>query len=346
MASNDDNLGAIREYLCEHIDELVTKLLPAAQISDGGREWRVGDVTGAPGRSLAIHRHGAKAGVWMDWAYDSATDKGRDPLDLICAVQGFDNAGHAAKWARENITGAGAVAQGDGQRARQERQQQRDSEREERRQAARRLWDAARAADPDGMVAAYMGARALRRPDGTLPELPADVRYMRACQHYRKDADGSRVCDHAGPAIIAAIRDSEGALLGCQRTWLNRDGTRKASVDPNKQSLGPIQGGAIQIAGEGSILYVCEGLEDALATYIETGVSVYAVTGSEFMPYLDVSKRFRGVVIRPDNDPDKTDALAKAEKLGQRLESEGFVVSFEVPPKGLDVNDIWAQAAL
>ena len=346
MAANDDNLGAVREYLCEHIDELVTKLLPAAQIDDGGREWRVGDVTGAPGRSLAIHRHGSKAGVWMDWAFDSATDKGRDPLDLICAVQGFDHAGHAAQWARANVTGAGAVAQGDGQRARQERAQQRDSEREERRQAARRLWDAAQAADPDALIAAYMRARALRRPDGTLPELPAAVRYMRACRHYRKDGNANRVRDHAGPAILAAIRDSDGAFLGCQRTWLTSDGTGKASVDPNKQSIGPIRGGAIQIEGEGETLYVCEGLEDALATYAETGASVSGVTGSEFMPSLDVSKQFSRVVIRPDHDPDKTDALAKAEKLGQRLESEGFVVSFEVPPKGLDVNDIWAQAAL
>lgn len=33
-----------------------------------GREWRIGDVTGKPGLSLAIQLAGQYAGFWQDWA--------------------------------------------------------------------------------------------------------------------------------------------------------------------------------------------------------------------------------------------------------------------------------------
>ncbi len=74
----------IATRLADHPLAVAEYLLPSGKLD--GNEWRAGDVSGAPGKSLGIHLAGDKAGVWQDFA----TGKGGDLLDLWQAVRGCD----------------------------------------------------------------------------------------------------------------------------------------------------------------------------------------------------------------------------------------------------------------
>lgn len=51
-----------------------------------GNEWRLGGTDGSPGKSMAVHLTGDKAGVWADFA----SGEGGDLIDLWRAVRGLD----------------------------------------------------------------------------------------------------------------------------------------------------------------------------------------------------------------------------------------------------------------
>jgi hypothetical protein len=50
------------------------------------------------------------------------------------------------------------------------------------------------------------------------------------------------------PALVAAVRDVDGKFVGIHRTFLRRDGSAKADIEPAKASLGPVRGGAVRLA--------------------------------------------------------------------------------------------------
>lgn len=82
----------ISAMLAGRIEDLCRHLLPAGKRE--GNEWRVGDVNGNPGQSLAVHLSGEKAGLWADFA----GDRRGDALDLVQNVLGID-APEAVAWA-------------------------------------------------------------------------------------------------------------------------------------------------------------------------------------------------------------------------------------------------------
>src|SRR5262249_45379002 len=61
-----------------------------------GHEWRVGSLGGEPGRSMAVHLSGDKAGVWCDFAGGETGDA----LDLVAQVLYAGDKAKALAWAR------------------------------------------------------------------------------------------------------------------------------------------------------------------------------------------------------------------------------------------------------
>ena len=92
--SPDIPIPEIVDRLTGNIAALCEYLLPNGRRD--GPEWRCGSVQGEPGKSLAVHLTGAKAGIWCDFADGS---KG-DPLDLIEACLRLDK-GEAVLWAKD-----------------------------------------------------------------------------------------------------------------------------------------------------------------------------------------------------------------------------------------------------
>lgn len=72
--------------LAQQAEAVASYLLPNGK--KYGSEWRVGSVNGEPGKSLAVHLQGSKAGVWCDFA--KGTQASGDLLDLWAEVRGID----------------------------------------------------------------------------------------------------------------------------------------------------------------------------------------------------------------------------------------------------------------
>ena len=72
---------------------LCNTLLPDGRVE--GQDFKVGSVTGEPGRSLSVHLNGEKQGQWIDFA----TGEGGDMIDLIMHVRRIDIK-EAMEWGR------------------------------------------------------------------------------------------------------------------------------------------------------------------------------------------------------------------------------------------------------
>lgn len=73
------NFDLLREIIRNRTEELCSCFFPNGK--KAANEWKIADVSGAPGNSLAIQLTGNKAGLWRD----RATDEGGDFIDLLCA---------------------------------------------------------------------------------------------------------------------------------------------------------------------------------------------------------------------------------------------------------------------
>ena len=97
-----------------------------------------------------------------------------------------------------------------------------------RTEAALSIWQASKPAGGT-LIETYLGSRGLR-----LPATPT-LRFHPYLKHPSGDS---------WPALIALVtRGSDDAPLAIHRTFLARDGTGKAPVDPQKMMLGPCRGG-------------------------------------------------------------------------------------------------------
>jgi hypothetical protein len=93
------------------------------------------------------------------------------------------------------------------------------------------------------------------------------------------------LADEPEPGILF-ISDNE--VRGIHLTFLERDGSSKADIQPNKIMLGPSSGWPIVVAPPSDLLAlaVTEGIEDALSVYQATGLGVWAAGAAGRMPAL------------------------------------------------------------
>jgi hypothetical protein len=75
------DFAAVNAAALARLPELVARLLPGGRAR--GAEFEVGSLRGEPGRSLRIRLHGARAGVWCDFA---TGERGGDIIALAAAV--------------------------------------------------------------------------------------------------------------------------------------------------------------------------------------------------------------------------------------------------------------------
>ena len=81
------------------------------------------------------------------------------------------------------------------------------------------------------------------------------LRYRSDCPH---PEERGRI-----PAMLALVRDVNGEPIAVHRTFLRRDGSAKAEVEPQKATLGPYWGGAARLDPLARELAVAEGIESA-----------------------------------------------------------------------------------
>ena len=114
--------------------------------------------------------------------------------------------------------------------------------------AAFRIWHCAEEA-PGTLAERYLRSRGLTLP---LP-LPPTLQFQ-----WLKHAPSNTV----HPCMVALVQHGvSGTPIGIHRTFLRRDGSAKADVDPPRMALGPIAGGAVQLAPTIDEVMIGEGIE-------------------------------------------------------------------------------------
>jgi len=116
------------------------------------------------------------------------------------------------------------------------------------------------------------------------------------------------------PAMVAAIENLDGRIVGVHRTYLKPDGTGKADVEPNKKALGRERGCAVHLTAGAPELVLCEGIETGLSILQATGLRVWAALGTSNLGQLELPGFVREVIIAADHDePGMKAASAAAE---------------------------------
>lgn len=234
-------LGENAEAVCRHY------------LSNGRREghyWMAGDKGNAPGRSLYVRLvdgDGRRtAGKWTD----AATGDRGDLLDIIAASCAFANLAETLAEARRFLSLPRSDTGTQGPRPRRARAGSTE--------AAARLWAASKpiAGTP---VRTYLAGRALRRGR----DLPA-LRCHPHCYYRRSEEDGPSV-KSAYPAMIAAVTDLGGSLMGVHRTWLDPHRSAKAPVAYPRRAMGHLLGHGVRFGLADEVMAFGEGIETMLS---------------------------------------------------------------------------------
>jgi phage/plasmid primase-like uncharacterized protein len=206
--------------------------------------------------------------------------------------------------------------------------QRREEQRQKSKERALALW---RGSGPAaGTIAArYFAARGL----SGLAHLPA-LRFRADCWH--EETRGKY------PALMALVTDVNDQPIAIHRTYVRRDGSGKADIEPNRKSLGPIWGGAIRLDPLAPGLVIGEG--------IETSASAGRLLGLPAWAAVSAGNLARGVVLPPgvglvviaaDPDPAGRDAAHAA---WFRWRAEGRQVQIATPDHdNCDFNDLLLQ---
>lgn len=156
-----------------------------------------------------------------------------------------------------------------------------------RQDAALSIWRAS--APASGTLAAtYLASR------GISLSPPSALRFQSALKH---PAAGFL------PAMVALVTDGyDGQPLAIHRTYLNRDGTAKAIIDPPKMMLGSCRGAAVWLGRPVGICIVGEGIETTLSAMQLWGLPGCAALSAGGLERLSIKDLPLRVLIAADAD--------------------------------------------
>ena len=119
-----------------------------------------------------------------------------------------------------------------------------------------------------------------------------------------------------GPALIAAVTDNEGRIVGRQYKPLTADLSAKDGIEPTtKNGAGDkVKGYAIRLGPAWETLYLAEGLEDAMTVVqaFDMSVTAFAMGSAGMMDGFIPPKGTREIVILADRDEKGIQSAAKA----------------------------------
>ena len=215
-----------------------------------GNYWQVGDVRNTPGRSMFVRLTGPEAGKGAagKWT-DAQSGEHGDLLDVIGETLGLIDFADIAEEARRFLSLPHFELEPQSRRAQTPPAPSGSSE------AARRLW---RITQPliGSLAETYLRGRGITDLRGT-----ANLRFHPSC-YWRPEGDAPT---EAWPAMIAAVTDLDGKITGAHRTWLQRDGSGKAPLDPPRKAMGDLLGNAVRFGEAEDVMAAGEGIETILS---------------------------------------------------------------------------------
>jgi putative DNA primase/helicase len=144
--------------------------------------------------------------------------------------------------------------------------------------------------------------------------------------------------------MVALVEHVDYGIVGIHRTYLRRDGSRKADLPRNlqKRALGPIGGGAVRLGTpqRGEWLVVAEGIETTLAVMIACEIPGWAALSEGGIRALILPPEATHVIVCADHDTHGVGQRA-AQDAAARWIAEGRRVRIALPPgPGTDFNDL------
>jgi putative DNA primase/helicase len=140
------------------------------------------------------------------------------------------------------------------------------------------------------------------------------------------------------PALLAAVRDGSG-LIAVHRTFLDPRSAKLADLPLPKRALGRLGEGAVRLRPpRQGLLGWAEGIENAMAATLLTGIPCWATLGTERFARAALPSSVQRLILFLDNDA----GGRRAEKLARdALASAGVGIEARYPGKsGADWNDV------
>ncbi|WP_422062382.1 DUF7146 domain-containing protein [Sphingopyxis sp.] len=286
-----------------------------------GRYWLVGDIRGTPGRSLYVLLSGesgarGRAGKWTD----AASGEHGDLLDIIAASCDHASMRDTLTEARRFLSLPMPLPDSAALRARKVRQGT--------EAAARRLWAASKTAEGT-LASAYLASRGLG-----IESAAGSLRYHPRC-YYRASRDDAANVPSAWPAMIAAVTDDLGVVVGVHRTWLAPSGGKAPVADP-RRALGHLLGHGVRFGAAGEVMAAGEGIETILSLREALPeMPMIAGLSAAHLAAIEFPESLRRLYVARDRDPAGAAALAT---LGARAASAGVAV-LPLDPRHGDFNE-------
>jgi len=300
--------AVLARHLAAHAEDVCRRYLSNGRRS--GRYWLVGDVRNSKGRSLYVRLDGplsgpGAAGKWTD----AATGEHGDLLDLIRLRCAFSAVGDAMDEAR------GFLAL---PRPETEPLHRPSHERGCTLGAAQRLFRAGRPILGTS-AEAYLRARGI-----TAVGFPA-LRFHPFVYYRAHDRAPLRRL----PAMLAAITDLDGRIVGVNRTWLDVERLCVADLDAPRKILGALLGHGIRFGRATDRLLAGEGIETVLSlkSVLPELPMVSALTANHLAALL-FPPGLAQLLIARDNDEA---GVRAATRLRERAEAQGVAVHDLVP---------------
>jgi putative DNA primase/helicase len=184
------------------------------------------------------------------------------------------------------------------------------------------IWEDSRPAK-ETLVETYFRSRGLTVP------MPLSIRFHAGLRHSSSGI---------WPAMVSLVANgADGAPVAIHRTYLARDGSGKAPIEPQKMMLGPCRGGAVRLSEPGDTLMVGEGIETCLAAMQATGHAAWAALSTSGLRTLDLPQKVRDIIVLADGDEA---GEAASQNCALRWKREGRRVRIARPPTGMDFNDL------
>lgn len=330
----------VSAMLASQMEALARELLPGGKKT--GAEWMAGSVAGEPGKKLAVHLYGAKAGVWKDFSQDI----GGDPLDLVAHCLTNRDLSAAYRWACNWLglsTETVEIRRAEIREKAEQAKAKEDADAKKRVSRARDIWMNAQPNILNTPVDFYLQARGIKlekfdRPPGALRFAP---------EHYCAEIEAPL------PAMLAAITDLNGRCVAVHQTWLGQHGGQwaKAQLEIPKKVLGSFRGACIRLrkgsAGTAlkqvspdEVIAIGEGIETCLSVAMALPeLRVLAAISLANLGTIRLPDTARNVLILADRD-ESTAAKKGLRKAIDTHLSAGRTVDVAWPPKGKDFNDV------
>lgn len=310
----------LSEQLAQNVQAVCRHYLPAGRRE--GHYWSVGDVTGAPGRSLYVRLFETERGAIGNWV-DAATGEHGDLLDLIRLNQRHGRLAETIEEAERFLSlppsadndmataACGPPARGGSPTA------------------ARRLLAASKPI-LGSLGATYLKSRGIMHP----ADLPI-LRFHPRC-YYRPNNDDAPGTPGAFPALIASVTDLDGKQTGAHRTWLDPSGSAKANVASPRRAMGNILGNAIRFGHAQDVMAAGEGIETMLSMReVLPTLPMAAATSSAHLAAILFQPTIRRLYVARDRDAAGDAAFAI---LAERAQAAGIELLPLIPALG-DLND-------